>query len=170
MSLIFCCAALPLCFPFFGMGSNITKTDVHSMTLTTPLMLSPTPNSSTSNPLTLSSVFDYYTLIYLRSLSGCFFGAIKFLVTFAIFADLNTRFLQAISIEHIFAKIATEICSQVLLQFAILVEFTFLTVHLIFFLPKLLQKQFATKLLRQHSILDISGEPQDSIRQLFQPF
>lgn len=73
-----------------------------------------------------------------------FFGAIKFLVTFAIFADLNTRFLQAISIKHIFAKIATKICSKVLLRFAILVEFvisaifaiffyTFLTVHLILF-------------------------------------
>ena len=73
-----------------------------------------------------------------------FFGAIKFLVTFAIFADLNTRFLQAISIKPIFSKIATKICSKVLLQFAILVEFvifaifviffhTFLTVQLIFF-------------------------------------
>ena len=126
------------------MGNNITKTDVHPMTLTSPLMLSPTPNSSTSNPLTLSSVSDYYILIYLRYLSGCFFGAIKFLVTFAFFADLNTRFLQAISVEHIFAKIATKICSKVFLQFAILVEFvifaifviffyTFLTVHLILF-------------------------------------
>ena len=45
-----------------------------------------------------------------------FFGAIKFLVTFAIFADLNTRFLQAISIKPIFSKIATKICSKVLLQ------------------------------------------------------
>ena len=76
----------------------------------------------------------------------------KFLVTFAIFADSDTRFLQAISIKSIFAKIATNICSKVLLQFASLVEFvifcyicyffyTFLTVRLIFFAK--LPKQFA---------------------------
>ena len=96
-AVIFCCTALPLCFPvfcfsFFGMGSIITKTNVHSMTHTIPLILSPTPNSWTSNPLTLSSVFDYYTLIYLRQLSGRFFGAMKFLVTFAIYADLRAAF------------------------------------------------------------------------------
>ena len=45
----------------------------------------------------------------------------KFLVTLAIFADLNTKFLQAIPIESIFAKIAINICNKVLLQFAILV-------------------------------------------------
>ena len=62
------------------------------------------------------------------------FGAIKFLVTFAIFEDLNTRFLQAISIKPIFAKIATKICSKVLLQFAILVEFVIFAIFAIFFL------------------------------------
>ena len=55
-----------------------------------------------------------------------FYGAIKFLVTFAIFADLNTRFLQAISIKPIFSKIATKFVAK--FQFAILVE------YLLFFL------------------------------------
>ena len=56
----------------------------------------------------------------------------KFLFTFAIFADLNTRFLQAISIKSIFAKIATNICSKVLLQFAVLVEFVIFAIFAIF--------------------------------------
>ena len=68
----------------------------------------------------------------------------KFLVTFAIFADFFL-FLQAISINHIFAKIATKTCEEKnLLRFAILIEFVifaivaifsthFLTVRLIFF-------------------------------------
>ena len=116
--MIFCCAALPLCFPvfclpvffFFGMGSIITKTDVHSMNHTSPLMLSPTPNSWTSNPLTLSSVFDYYTLIYLRWLSGCFFGAIKFLVTFAIFLDFCKQFLLNIFLLELRQKFVAKFC------------------------------------------------------------
>ena len=61
-----------------------------------------------------------------------FFGAIKFLFTFAIFADLNTRFLQAISIKHIFAKTATKICRKVLLQFAILVDVVIVAIFAIF--------------------------------------
>ena len=61
-----------------------------------------------------------------------FFGTIKFLVTFAIFADLNTSFMQAISIEPIFSKIATKIRSKVLLQFAILVEFVIFAIFAIF--------------------------------------
>ena len=99
----------------------------------------------------------------------------KFLVTLAIFADLNTKFLQAIPIESIFAKIAINICNKVLLQFAILVLLYLLFFLYIsdgsfnFFLPKL-PKQFAIKFLRQYSILDVSREPQDSITQLFQPF
>ena len=56
----------------------------------------------------------------------------KFLFTFAIFADLNTRFLQAISFKSIFAKIATNICSKVLLQFAVLVEFVIFAIFAIF--------------------------------------
>ena len=61
-----------------------------------------------------------------------FFGAIKFLVTFTIFADLNTRFLQAISIKPIFSKIVTKICSKVLLQFATLIEFVIFAIFAIF--------------------------------------
>ena len=61
-----------------------------------------------------------------------FFGAIKFFVTFAIFEDSNTRFLQAISIKPIFSKIATKICSKVFLQFAILVEFVIFAIFAIF--------------------------------------
>ena len=61
-----------------------------------------------------------------------FFGAIKFLVTFAIFEDLNTRFLQAISVKPIFSNIATKICGKVLLQFAILVEFVIFAIFAIF--------------------------------------
>ena len=57
----------------------------------------------------------------------------KSLVTFAIFADSSTRFfLQAISIKSIFAKIATNICSKVFLQFAILVEFVIFAIFAIF--------------------------------------
>ena len=103
----------------------------------------------------------------------------KFLVTFAIFADFFL-FLQAISINHIFAKIATKTCEEKnLLRFAILIEFVifaivaifsthFLTVRLISL--KKLRKQFATKFLQQCSILDIRGEPQGSFTQLFQSF
>ena len=92
-----------------------------------------------------SNLFAIYVVIFaiLAIVIWVFFGATKFHVTFAIFADLNTRFLQAISIKPIFSKIATRICSKVLLQFAILVKcyfryicyffYTFLTVHLIFF-------------------------------------
>ena len=61
-----------------------------------------------------------------------FFGAIKFLVTFTIFADLNTRVLQAISIKPIFSNIVTKICSKVLLQFPILVEFVIFAIFAIF--------------------------------------
>ena len=61
-----------------------------------------------------------------------FFGAIKFLVTFAIFADSNTRVLLAIYIKRIFSTIATKICSKVLLQFAILVEFVIFAIFAIF--------------------------------------
>ena len=59
-------------------------------------------------------VYSFVTLLFLqflRQLSGCLFVAMKFPVTFAIFADFF-RFLQAISIKHIFAKIATKICEQ----------------------------------------------------------
>ena len=45
----------------FGMRSIITKTDVHSMTHTSPAMHIIT---TTSYPLTLLSVFDYYVPIY----------------------------------------------------------------------------------------------------------
>ena len=125
-------------------------------------------------PQTLSLFHPYLiiTLSYIcDSYLGFFFGATKFLVTFAIFADLRSwlkyrRFLQAVSI----------VCNPCwICYFCYICDFfyTFLTctVHLInilFFLPKL-PKQFATKFLRQYSILDISEEPQDSIRQLFQP-
>ena len=82
------------------------------------------------------------------------------------------RFPQAISIKHIFAKIATQICEQSLstvcntcwiCYFCYICYFfyTFLTVRLIFLSPKL-RKQFATKFLRQCWILDIRGEPQGS--------
>ena len=40
-----------------------------------------------------------------------FFVAMKFLVTFEIFADFFL-FLQAISIRNIFAKVATKICEE----------------------------------------------------------
>ena len=72
------------------------------------------------------------SLVILAIVIWVFFGAIKFLVTFAIFEDLNTRFLQAISIKPIFSKIATRICSKVLLQFAILVEFVIFAIFAIF--------------------------------------
>ena len=52
------------CFFFFGMRSIITKTDVHSMTHTSPLILSPTPT-----PRTLSLFNPYLiniTLSYMR--------------------------------------------------------------------------------------------------------
>ena len=102
----------------------------------------------------------------------------KFLVTFAIFADF-LRFLQAISIKHIFAKLR-QIAIVVFRNFAILLEFFLFLLYLLFFLyisdssfnfflPKL-RKQFATKFLREYSILDTRGEPQGSITQLFQPF
>ena len=50
----------------FGMRSIITKTDVHSMTHTSPLTLSPTP---TPRPQTLSLFYPYLiniTLSYIR--------------------------------------------------------------------------------------------------------
>ena len=50
----------------FGMRSIITKTDVHSMTHTSPLTLSPTP---TPRPQTLSFFHPYLiniTLSYMR--------------------------------------------------------------------------------------------------------
>ena len=129
----------------------------------------------------LSLSFCYFVILAILtivSFSVFFFVAMKFLVTFAIFADF-LRFLQAISIKHIFAKLR-QIAIVVFRHFAILLEFfyfcficyffyTFLTVPLIFFLPKL-RKQFATKFLRECSILDTRGEPQGSITQLFQPF
>ena len=61
----------------------------------------------------------------------CFFFvvAMKFLVDFC-------RFLQAVSIKHVFAKTATKICQQFLLQLGILVEFVILTIcyYLLFLL------------------------------------
>ena len=111
-------------------------------------------------------------------LSGCFFGAMKFLVTFAIFVDLNTRFLQAISIKSLFllkarqtfeAKFCYSLLQNLLFQLHLLYFVYISDSSFNFFLPKL-PKQFATKFLRQYSILDISGEPQDSITQLFQLF
>ena len=51
---------------FFGMRSVITKTDVHSMTHTSPLILSPTP---TPRPQTLSPFHPYViniSLSYMR--------------------------------------------------------------------------------------------------------
>ena len=105
-------------------------------------------------------------------LSGCFFGAMKFLVTFAIFVDLNTRFLQAISIKSLFflkvrqtfeAKFCYSLESLLNLLFQLHLLFVLYisdsSFH--FFLPKL-PKEFATKIWRQCSILNISGEPQDS--------
>ena len=53
-------------FFFFGIRSIITKTDVHSMTHTSPLILSPTP---TPRPQTLSLFHRYLiniTLPYMR--------------------------------------------------------------------------------------------------------
>ena len=53
-------------FFFFGMSSIITKTDVHSMTHTSPLILSPTP---TPRPQALSLFHPYFidiTLSYMR--------------------------------------------------------------------------------------------------------
>ena len=66
-TVIFCCAALPLCFPvfclasfFLGMRSIITMTDVHSMTHTSPLISSPTPT-----PNLKPSLFHPYLIITL---------------------------------------------------------------------------------------------------------
>ena len=72
-----------------------------------------------------------------------FFGAIKFLVTFAIFADLNTRFLQAILLNLFFLKLRQKFVAKfcyslqslmnLLFLLYLLYFYTFLTVHLIFF-------------------------------------
>ena len=54
------------CSFIFGMSSIITKTDVHSMTHTSPLILSPTP---TLRPQALSLFHPYFsniTLSYMR--------------------------------------------------------------------------------------------------------
>ena len=80
--MIFCCAALPLCFPvfcltvfiiiiiiiifYFFMRSIITKTYVHSLTHTSPLILS---HTATPRPQTLSLFYPYLiniTLSYIR--------------------------------------------------------------------------------------------------------
>ena len=93
----------------------------------------------------LSLSFCYFVILAILTIvffSVFFFVAMKFLVTFAIFADF-LRFLQAISIKHIFAKLR-QIAIVVFRHFAILLEFfyfcficyffyTFLTVSLIFF-------------------------------------
>ena len=52
-------------------------------------------------------------------------------VTFAIFADFF-RFLQAISIQQILAKLREKFASKFLLQLAIIVEFVFLAIFAIF--------------------------------------
>ena len=119
-------------------------------------------------------VYSFVTLLFLqflRQLSGCLFVAMKFPVTFAIlqtFLDFCKQFLLNIFL----LKLRQKFVSKVFIQFAILVDFvifaifaiflySFLTVRLIFLLPKL-RKQFATKFLLQCSILDIRGEPQGS--------
>ena len=51
-------------------------------------------------------------------------------VTFAIFADF-LRFLQAISIQQILAKLREKFASKFLLQFAVLVEFVILAIYAI---------------------------------------
>ena len=72
--------------------------------------------------------FSKIRQIYLRWLSGCFFGAIKFLVTFAIFLDFCKQFLLNIFL----LKLRQKFCSKVLLQFAILVEFVIFAIFAIF--------------------------------------
>ena len=59
-----------------------------------------------------------------------FFVAMKCLVTFAIFGDF-LRFLQAISIKHIFVKLR-QIAIVVFLHFAILLEFFIFALFAIF--------------------------------------
>ena len=104
------------------------------------------------------------------SFLGVFFLAMKFLVTFAIFAEFFF-FCKQFLLNIFLLKLREKFVSKVFLQFAILVDFvifaichffySFLTVRLIFLLPKL-RKQFATKFLLQCSILDIRGEPKGS--------
>ena len=86
-----------------------------------------------------------YSCVFLRYLSGCFFVAMKFLVTNMRFLQAFLRFLQAISVEHnsvCLLKLRQKFVRKVLLQLAILIEFvifaifalfsTFLTVRFIF--------------------------------------
>ena len=99
---------------------------------------------------------------------GVFFFAMKFLVTFAIFADLFI-FLQAISIWHVFAKIVTafNLCWICYSCYICYFFCTFLTAVFFYIFLSKLRKQLASKFLRQCLIIDISGEPQVSIMQLF---
>ena len=60
-----------------------------------------------------------------------FVVAMKFPVTFAIFADFF-RFLQAISMKQILAKLRETFASKFLLHLAILVEFVILAIFAIF--------------------------------------
>ena len=63
---LFSCILFGCSFFLFGMSSIITKTDVHSMTHTSPLILSPTP---TLRPQALSLFHPYFiniTLSYMR--------------------------------------------------------------------------------------------------------
>ena len=60
-----------------------------------------------------------------------FVVAMKCPVTFAIFADLF-RFLQAISMKQILAKLREKLASKFLLHLAILVEFVILAIFAIF--------------------------------------
>ena len=83
----------------------------------------------------LSLSFCYFVILAILTIvffSVFFFVAMKFLVTFAIFADF-LRFLQAISIKHIFAKLR-QIAIVVFRHFAILLEFFLFLLYLLFFL------------------------------------
>ena len=106
---------------------------------------------------------DSYLGVFL--LQWNFLLLLRFLQTFL---DFCKQFLLNIFL----LKLRQKFVSKVFIQFAILVDFvifaifaiffySFLTVRLIFLLPKL-RKQFATKFLLQCSILDIRGEPQGS--------
>ena len=110
------------------------------------------------------NLFAIYVVILaiLAIVIWVFFGAIKFLVTFAIFVDLNTRFLQAISIKPIFLKLRQKFVGQFCYILQCLLNLLFLLYLLFylyisgssfnFFVPKL-PKQFATQIWRQCSIL-----------------
>ena len=81
----------------------------------------------------LSLGFCYFVILAILTIvffSVFFLVAMKFLVTFAIFADF-LRFLQAISIKHIFAKLR-QIAIVVFRHFEILLEFFIFALFAIF--------------------------------------